>query len=321
MRLLLWHMHGSWTTSFVQGRHEYVLPVTPGRDADGRGRAATWDWPASVVEREPAALAQERFDAVVLQRPHEAELVERWAGVRPGVDVPAVYVEHDTPRGTAVDTRHPVADRGDIPIVHVTHFNRLMWDNGVAPAHVIEHGVPDPGERYTGDRERLAVVVNHPVRRGRLVGCDLIARLAVGGEVGLEVYGMGMRELAEAVPALAGHVHDDLPQHRLHEAIGENRAYLHPFRWTSLGLALIEAMLLGMPVLALATTEAPRAVPASAGLVSSDLRELADRARRWMADPVEAREVGAEARRHALGAFGLDRFLREWDELLEEAGA
>ena len=50
MRILLWHVHGSWTTSFVQGEHEYLLPVTPGRDADGLGRARTWDWPASVVE-------------------------------------------------------------------------------------------------------------------------------------------------------------------------------------------------------------------------------------------------------------------------------
>jgi len=31
MRILLWHVHGSWTTSFVQGGHDYLLPLTPGR--------------------------------------------------------------------------------------------------------------------------------------------------------------------------------------------------------------------------------------------------------------------------------------------------
>jgi len=50
MRILMWHVHGSWTTSFVQGDHEYLLPVTPGRDSDGLGRAQTWDWPANAVE-------------------------------------------------------------------------------------------------------------------------------------------------------------------------------------------------------------------------------------------------------------------------------
>ena len=50
MRILLWHVHGSWTTSFVQGAHEYLLPVVPDRGPDGRGRAQTWDWPASAIE-------------------------------------------------------------------------------------------------------------------------------------------------------------------------------------------------------------------------------------------------------------------------------
>ena len=50
MRILLWHVHGSWTTAFVHGKHEYLVPVVPDRGADGRGRADTWQWPASVVE-------------------------------------------------------------------------------------------------------------------------------------------------------------------------------------------------------------------------------------------------------------------------------
>ena len=60
MRVLLWHVHGSWTTAFVQGSHEYLIPVTPDRGPDGLGRARTWSWPASAVEvtREEAAQAE-----------------------------------------------------------------------------------------------------------------------------------------------------------------------------------------------------------------------------------------------------------------------
>ena len=54
----------------------------------------------------------------------------------------------------------------------------------------------------------------------------------------------------------------DLPQDRLHTEMARRRVYLHPVRWTSLGLSLIEAMMLGMPVVALATTEAAVDVPA-----------------------------------------------------------
>jgi hypothetical protein len=144
MRILLWHVHGSWTTSFVQGDHEYVLPVTTGRDSDGLGRARTWDWPPSVVERSPEELRHEHFDVVLLQRPHERELAERWTGRRPGRDVPAIYVEHNTPGGEVPFTRHPMADQAEIPIVHVTHFNRLFWDCGSAETDVVEHGIVDP---------------------------------------------------------------------------------------------------------------------------------------------------------------------------------
>ena len=100
--------------------------------------------------------------------------------------------------------------------------------------------------------------------------------------------------------------------------LAEHRAYLHPYRWTSLGLALLEAMTLGMPVLALAATAAPEAVPAGGGLVTADVDALAAAARALVADPDLARAQGEAARRHALERFGLARFLADWDRLLEE---
>lgn len=35
--LLVWHVHGSWTQSLVAGPHRYLIPVSPAKDADGRG--------------------------------------------------------------------------------------------------------------------------------------------------------------------------------------------------------------------------------------------------------------------------------------------
>lgn len=316
MRVLVWHVHGSWQTSFVAGPDEYLIPVVPDRGPDGRGRARTWTWPVSAREVNPEELRAAEPDVVVLQRPHEIELLERWTGLRAGVDVPAVYVEHNTPAGPAATTRHPLADRSDIPVAHVTAFNALMWDCGRAPTTVVDHGVHDPGPLYTGERERVAVVVNEPVRRGRVAGTDLLVHAA--GRVPVEVYGMGVLGLADLVPDLAGHLHDDVPQAQMHARLAGARAYLHPFRWTSLGLALVEAMTIGMPVLALATTAAPEAVPPSAGVVSSDPDVLVSAARRWLHDPEEARAHGRAARAHALEHFGLDRFLSDWQVLLKE---
>ena len=315
MRILLWHVHGSWTTSFVHGDHEYVVPLLADRGPDGRGRARTWDWPAVVREVPADQLTGIDVDVVLLQRPHEPELTRRWTGRRAGVDVPALYVEHNAPTGHAAATRHPMADQDAVPVVHVTSFNAVMWDCGSAPTAVVEHGVVDPGYRYTGDLESLAAVVNEPVRRWRVAGTDLL--LAMSQSVPVEVYGMGLDALVVRAPQFAGKVHD-LPQHRLHDRIGHHRAYFHPYRWTSLGLALIEAMTLGMPVLGLPTTAAPEAVPGSAGVLSSDPDVLRRTARRWINEPDEARERGRAARRYALSRFGLHRFLDDWDALLKE---
>ncbi|MFF7177589.1 glycosyltransferase [Streptomyces sp. NPDC008121] len=318
MNILLWHVHGSWTTAFVQGPHTYLVPVTPDRGADGRGRAETFSWPSTVREATPEELADAPVDLVVLQRPHEEELADRWlGGRRPGKDVPAVYLEHNTPRGDVPDTRHPMADRDDVTLVHVTHFNRLFWDNGTTRTTVIEHGIVDPGHLYTGRLPRAAVVVNEPVRRGRYVGTDLLPLLA--GAAPLDVFGMRTEGLAGHLGLPADRCRAaDLPQGGLHAAMAERRLYLHPVRWTSLGLSLLEAMHLGMPVVALATTEAVEAVPAGTGTLSTRPEVLARAARHYLAEPEAAAEDGARARQAALERYGLKRFLDDWERLIAE---
>ena len=315
MRILLWHVHGTWTTSFVQGPHKYLLPVTPDRDGDGLGRARSWEWPASAAEVPVERLRDTDVDLVLLQRPHERDLAERWTGRRPGRDVAAVYLEHNTPGGEVPYTRHPMADQDEIPVVHVTHFNRLFWDCGTARTAVVEHGIVDPGPLYSGDLARAAVVVNDPVRRGRAVGTDLLPGLAATAP--LDVFGMR----TDGLGAVLGLSEDrlrtfDLPQDRLHRELARRRVYVHPCRWTSLGLSLLEAMHLGVPVVSLGTTEAAAAVPEGAGVVTNRPDELAAAVRRFLDDPAEARAVGAAGREAVLARYGLQRFLDDWDALL-----
>lgn len=318
MRVLLWHVHGAWTTAFVQGRHEYLIPVTVDRGPDGLGRARTYLWPPAAVEvtREEAAAAD--VDVVVLQRPHELHgLAAEWlGGRRPARDVPAVYLEHNAPQGRIAEMRHVAADRDDLVVVHVTHFNDLFWDCGGTRTRVIEHGVVDPGYRYTGELASAAVVINQPARRSRVTGTDLLRRL--GAAVPVDLFGMGAERLAGTAGVRPV---GDLPQDRLHTEMARRRLYLHPIRWTSLGLALLEAMHLGIPVVALATTEVAEAVPAEAGVLSTRVDVLAEAAGRLAADPELARRMGKAARTAALSRYGLERFLADWDRLLDEVAA
>jgi glycosyltransferase involved in cell wall biosynthesis len=101
--------------------------------------------------------------------------------------------------------------------------------------------------------------------------------------------------------------YEDLSQAQLHEQMARRRVYLHPMRWTSLGLSLLEGMHLGMPVVALGTTEAYEAVPPEAGVVSTDVDRLVGALRELVNDPEQARVMGSmRARLRSTGTAWLD---------------
>ncbi len=158
-----------------------------------------------------------------------------------------------------------------------------------------------------GSIPRAAVVINEPSRRGRVTGTDLLPRFAEAAPI--DLFGMG-------AGALGGF--ENLKQDELHREMARRRVYLHPIRWTSLGLALVEAMHLGMPVVALATTEAIEAVPREAGVLSTSVDTLARAVRDLVNDRDRARAMGKAARAAALARYGLGRFLADWDALLAE---
>jgi hypothetical protein len=305
MRLLLWHVHGSWTNAFVQGRHEYLLPVI---DGDSAGRAEPF-WPNSVREVTADQIDEVRPDLVILQRPGELPLIQDWLGAAAD-RTPLIYLEHNTPGGPAATSRHPFADRDDVLLVHVTAFNALMWDVGSTRSVVIGHGIADPGYRYTGELERQAVLINEAARRGRTVGADLLPVLAEAAPI--DLYGIDCELYDQPGVTPTG----DLATDQLHTDMARRRVYLHTSRWTSLGLSLIEAMHLGMPVVALGTTETPVAVPPEAGLVSNDLDQLLDGITMLIKDPDRARRMGEVGRAYARDHFGLHRFLQSWDDVL-----
>jgi Glycosyl transferases group 1 len=306
LRILTWHVHGNYLWYLSHLPHEIVLPVRPGRPHGYGGRAGAFPWPDSVREVPVERLADERVDVVVYQA------ARHWLADRHEVlssaqrAVPQVVVEHDPPRENPTDTRHPVDDP-DALVVHVTAFNDLMWDCGRTPTTVIEHGVAVPaGARYSGTRERGLVVVNGLARRGRRLGTDVFVRARAA--VPLDLVGMD----SEALGGLGEVPPPDLPA-----TMAPYRFYFHPVRYTSLGLSLCEAMTVGLPVLALATTElATVVVDGVNGFADTDVERLIGSMKALLADPVLARQIGEAGRRTALDRFAIGRFVADWDRLL-----
>jgi glycosyltransferase involved in cell wall biosynthesis len=100
------------------------------------------------------------------------------------------------------------------------------------------------------------------------------------------------------------------------------RFFFNPIRWTSLGLAIVEAMTIGMPIVGLATTELTTVIRnGENGFVHTDVSALVDAMKELLRDPDEARRLGDGARRTALERFHIDRFAQDWHEVLQHVTA
>src|SRR5579883_2107735 len=225
IRVLTWHIHGNYLLYLSRANVEFYLPVKPGRPESYGGRGTTFPFPERVHDVPAGAVRDLDVDCVLFQTRTNYEVDQHEILSARQQRLPRIYLEHDPPRQHPTDTRHWF-DEPDGLQVQVTPFNALMWESGRTPTRVIDHGVFVPeGVGYSGEIPRGIVVINHLRTRGRLLDAE---SLGGWGEV---------------------------PPMRLAAFEARYRFFFHPIRWTSLGLAVVEAMMLGMPVVGLATTE------------------------------------------------------------------
>ncbi len=86
-------------------------------------------------------------------------------------------------------------------------------------------------------------------------------------------------------------------------------------RWTSLGLAVVEAMAIGMPVVGLATTELSTVIENGRnGYVDTDLEQLISAMDELLEDHDQARVWGEAARHTIEERFSIDRFVTDWND-------
>ncbi|NMG64485.1 glycosyltransferase [Azoarcus indigens] len=308
LRILTWHVHGNYLYYLGHVPHTFLLPVDAARSPGYSGRAGALPWGDNMVEVPVDQLRDTAFDCILFQSARHY-LEDQYDLLSPAQRrLPRIFLEHDTPQRHPTDTPHPVDDPETL-LVHVTPFNALMWDNGRSPVRVVEHGVVVPPEvRWSGELARGIAVVNKLSRRGRRLGADVF--LQARDQVALDLVGMD----AESCGGLG-----EVPNPQLPAFLAHYRFYFHPVRWTSLGLAAIEAMMVGLPVVGLATTELVTVVRnGHEGYVDTDPARLVEAMRQLLADPAEAARLGAQARRSAQERFNIQRFVADWQEVFAE---
>ena len=315
LRILTWHVHGNYLYYLSQVPHDFHLVTDERRSTHhvGRGSEGGFPWGTNVHEVRVERVREQRFDLVMYQSRGAFE-EERHRLLSPAQQrLPAIYLEHDPPQEHPTNTRHIAADTPGVTIVHVTPFNALMWDNGASAVRVIEHGVTllGPTSGYSGEIPMGLAVVNNIRQRGRRLGLDVY--LQMHKEVPLCLVGMGSEALANEGGL------GEVPHAALPAFMARHRFFFNPIRYTSLGLSIIEAMMVGLPIAGLATTELASVVRnGESGCIDTRPQVLADAMRRWLADPDEARHLGEGARRVAMQRFHIDRFVEDWRRVIAQ---
>lgn len=303
MRIFTWHIHGSYLYYLSQGDYQIFIPVTNEKTEGYYGRGETFPFGANVIEIPADEVKDHQFDCILFQT-NKNYLVDQFEILSEEQrSLPKIYLEHDPPRGHPTDTKHLIDDP-DMVLVHVTHFNKLMWDNNRTPVRVIEHGVTMPDVEYSGELDKGIVVINNLPTRGRLLGFDIFKE--VKERIPVDLVGMGTGEWG-----LGEVLHPQLPAFEV-----QYRFFFNPIRYTSLGLAICEAMMMGIPVVGLATTELSSVIDNGySGFIHTDVNYLIDKMQLLLNDRSLAREIGANGRDVASKRFNIKRFVRDWEEL------
>jgi Glycosyl transferases group 1 len=315
LNVLVWQIHGSYLNTLVQSftgaPYRFYLPTKPDKPEGYGGRGPTYSWSPETVEVPAEEVGDLDLDLVVYQTEKNFTQDTQEILTPEQRALPAIYLEHNTPQGRINEMVHPVDDPG-VLLVHVTHFNDLFWDCRETPTRVVDHAVmpSTPEGSYTGKIERGVSLVNDMPRRKRVVGGDVFRRASE--EVPLDLFGFDSKEIVGGF--------GDLPQAEVHERMRAYRFYFNPIRYTSLPLSVLEAMEIGIPVVALATTELVTVIKdGENGFIDTNVDNLIRRMRQLLSDPEEACRIGDAGRRTVRERFGPERFAADWEAAFEEA--
>jgi glycosyltransferase involved in cell wall biosynthesis len=303
IKVLTWHIHGSYLYYLAQTDCIFYLPYKEGSSEEGYGgRTQGFPWGDNVINVPSEKVKELDFDCILFQSRKNYQEDQFEILSEEQRDLPKIYLEHDPPRESPTNTKH-IVDDPEILLVHVTYFNELMWNNNRTPTKVIEHGVMiDEEVSYSGEIKKGIVVINGIVKRGRRLGLDVFEK--VRKEIPLDIVGMGSEEVGGL---------GEINNRKLSAFIAQYRFFFNPIRYTSLGLSVCEAMMAGIPVVGLATTEMSMTIKNNySGFIDTNVNELIKKMNMLLNDLETAKVLGKGAKETALEKFNIQRFTNDW---------
>lgn len=309
LRIFTWHIHGSYLFYLSHISHDIYIPVNEKKEEGYYGRGKTFPFPENIIEVPASEVRNIQFDCILFQSEKNYLVDQYEIFSEEQRNLPRIYLEHNTPEKNPTEQRH-VVDDPEVIVVHVTHFNKLMWNNKRSKAiKVIDHGITPQETLYKGDLKKGVVIINHLYQRGRKLGGDIYDK--VKKELPVDLIGMGTAEYG----GLGEVLHPQLPAFRSRYCF-----LFNPIRYTSLGLAVLETMMSGMPVVALSSTEYSTVIRnGENGFIHTDVDYLIEKMKELLQNHELAKTLGTNGKITVEKRFNINRFINDWETLFEMA--
>src|SRR2546421_7681357 len=111
LKILIWHIHGSYLNTLARIDADWYLPVKAGRPEGYGGRGPTFDLPTYVREVPAEQVRDLKLDLIIYQTPKnyfEDQFEILSAEQR---QLPKIYLEHNTPRPLCINETRGVSSR------------------------------------------------------------------------------------------------------------------------------------------------------------------------------------------------------------------
>lgn len=298
-KIFTWPAHQQYFFELAQGDFDFYIPAN--QSASFKAQFSTQK---NVTAVDFSEIKNLDFDLILFQdeKNYQTDQFEFLSDQQR--QLPKIYLEHHPPKQHPTNAKHVVEDV-DIELVHTNSYNALMWDNNQLNVTVIEKGVPVLPISFSGEIAQGVVVLEEFPADDRVTGADIL------------------RQVKEALPITTIQIgKDGVSYQNLAEKISKYRFLFCPDRYASLPFSVFKAMMLGMPVVGLATTVLPTIIENEvSGFVHSDLNYLIAKMQVLMNDAPLAIQIGTKAHEQAAELFSSNRFLSAWNQLFTRAAA
>lgn len=312
LKIFTWNVHSGYLFSLIKTGHEFYVPIKSGRPYHYAGKNDEFRWPKNIHNIRISNIKRQKFDLIILQHPEE--FIEQSAVLSANqLKLPKIYIHHAPWRKRKKSKKakwSPYLKQIDL-FVHIVRYNREQWIRKFPETRkrcrVIYHGIEVPEDIVWSGRIKKGIAAINDLQRP---GVGLELWRDVSKKVPIDLYGTNSERFGGR-----GFIKNDL----LREKFANYRAYFNPTTDSSLPMAVLEAMSVGLPVVTTATTELPKIIKNGFnGFISNDVNFLIAKMELLIKDKDLAKRLGENAKETVRKKFSMERFVNEWNDVFDE---